>query len=182
MKLDLSIYLDKYQPQLEKLQNQLAPIKAYWQRLTGRDQQILIIAGVFLGILLVAFIISSAIGFTNSLKSDYTTISQQRIDAQIIARQFKDLSLTTPNDFSSVNSERVKGDAAQTLAIKDTDVIIADNTLTVKANNVKFEAAMSFLDQLRRSYGLFPDKLKITRLSQSGYVALSVSFNNIDQQ
>jgi type II secretory pathway component PulM len=178
----LSKYTDKYQPQIDSFILRLKPIKDYWLRLSGRDQQVLMIAGSIIALMFVVLIISSAIGIKNSLKINYTTIAEQRIDAQIIAQQYKDLSQTTPNDFSSVNSDRIKGDATQILDVKDAEIIFSDNTLSVKVGNAKFEKVMQFLDQLRKSYGLFPNTLTITRLSQPGYVALNVSFNNVEQQ
>ncbi|MDQ5920945.1 MAG: hypothetical protein QG673_1001 [Pseudomonadota bacterium] len=188
MKLDFMVifskytakYKDKYEPQLKHLLSYLEPVKAYWDRQTQRDQQILIGVAAITGVMLVILIISMAVGFKNNLKSDYTLMAEQRIDAQIIAKQYKDLLHTTPNDFSSVNSDRIKGDAKQIMQ-GEAEVIFADNTLTVKQQNVKFDLAVQFLDQLRRSYGLFPDRLRITRAAQAGYVTLSVSFSDVEQ-
>ncbi|MBP9743562.1 MAG: type II secretion system protein M [Burkholderiales bacterium] len=182
MKLYFYQLIEKYKPQLDKLAQYLAPVKDYWKRQTQRDQQILLIVAALIGAMLVLFIISSAIDFKNDLKTEYTLMAQQRMDAQIIAKQYKELSQITPNDFNSVNSEKIKGDAKQVLGEGNTEVIFADNILTVKKQNVKFDAVVQFLDQLRKSYGLFPDKLNITRSSQVGYVAFSVSFNNVEQQ
>lgn len=181
-KIDTKAYLERYRPQLDKAMQKLKPLREYWIRQSQRDQQILIILGAAVGLMLILLVITSAVGFKNGLKEEYTGVAQQRIDAQIVAKQYKDLSQITPNDFSTVNSEKVKGDATQILGVKDADVILADNTLSIKATNVKFESVMLFLDQLRKSYGLFPEKLKITRLSQSGYVAFSTSFRNVEQQ
>lgn len=177
-----SKYLEKYRPQLDTLILRAKPLKDYWLRQSQRDQQILIVIGLVLVLMFVALIISSAIGFKNGLKTEYTMMSGQRIDAQLIARQYKELSQVTPNDFSTPNSDRVKGDAAQILETKDAEIIFADNTLNIKVANAKFESVMLFLDQLRKSYGLFPNKLKINRLPQSGYVSFNASFNNVEPQ
>lgn len=182
MKLDAKTYLEKYKPQIEKLQKQLKPLKDYWLGMSQRDQQVLMVVGSVVGLMLIMLIISSGIGFKNSLKDDYTLMAQQRIDAQIIAKQYKELSNITPNDFSSVNSDRIKGDALQVMGIKDAEVLFADNNLTIKVTSTKFDSVMLFLDQLRKSYGLFPNKLKITRLAQSGYVTFSASFNHVEQE
>ena len=182
MQLNISKYIDKYRPQINALLLRLKPIKDYWLRLSGRDQQVLMIVGALIAMMLIGLLISSAISFNNSLKADYAMLSAQRMDSQLIAKQYKDLSQITPNDFSSVNSDRIKGDAQQILDSKDSEIIFADNTLSVGATNVKFESLMLFLDQLRKSYGLFPAKLKITRLGSSGYVAFNATFNNVEQQ
>ncbi|MCX8514565.1 MAG: hypothetical protein RL017_72 [Pseudomonadota bacterium] len=172
----------KFAPQLQILIKQLDPVKNYWLRQTQRDQQILIIASAFVVVLMIVFIISSAVGYTSNLDNQYNSLTAQNIDAQVIARQYNDLSQITANDFSSVNSDRIRQDANQILDDKNADVIIADNVLTINANSIKFDNAMLFLDQLRKSYELFPDALKITRLPQSGYVSFHVSFNNVNQQ
>jgi type II secretory pathway component PulM len=172
----------KFAPQKQILIKQLEPIKNYWLRQTQRDQQILIIASAFVGLLIIVYIISSAVNYTNSLQQEYDSMSAQSIDVQVIARQYNDLSQSTPNDFSSVNSDRIRQDANQILEDKNADVIISDNVLTIKADSIKFDNAMLFLDELRKSYGLFPDMLKITKLPQAGYVSFNVSFNNVNQQ
>ena len=160
----------------------MKPVRDYWLRLSQRDQQVLIIVGAIVVLMMIILVISSAISFKNSLKADYTMLSARRMDSQLIAKQYKDLSQITPNDFSSVNSDRIKGDAQQILDTKDSEIIFADNTLSIKAANVKFESLMLFLDQLRKSYGLFPAKLKITRLGSAGYVAFNATFNDVEQQ
>ena len=181
MKKYFKAYLDKFKPILSTLAQYLTPLKDYWLRLSQRDQQVLIVVGVISGLMLIALAINSAIDFKNQWQEEHLIVAQQRADAQFISKQFKDISQITPNDFSDVKSDRIKGDAKQVLEIDNTEVILADNNLTIKANNVKFEAVMQFLEQLRNSYGLFPDKLKITRVSQSGYVEFSVNFKNVEQ-
>ena len=186
MKFKFRPYLEavhkKIQPQLDNLLLRLQPVREYWKRLTERDQQILLLGGMVLALLLIFSVISAAIDYRQQVKGSYLQLERYRIDAQLIASNYKELANLTPNDFSSVNTDRIKGDSSQIMEVTDADVVLADNTLTVKANNVKFEAAMNFLDQLRKSYGLFPEKLKITRLSQSGYVAFSATFTNVEQQ
>lgn len=172
---------EKYQPQFDKLVTQLQPVKEYWKRLSERDQQILIIGGIFLILFTIFSIISMALSYRENLSDSYRQLGKYKIEAEVIASSYKSLANIMPNDFSSVNSDRIREDAIQILETKDADIVLADNILTIKANNVKFEATMLFLDQLRKSYGLFPSKLKITRMSQSGYVTFSVTFINVEQ-
>ncbi len=182
MKKTLNRYLEKYRPQIDALILRLQPIKEYWVKLSNRDQQILIGVGVIVAVMFIVLIISSAIQFKTSLQNDNSILIEQKIDSAIIASQYKDLSDTTPNDFSTANSDRIKGDATQILDVKEAEIILADNNLKINAKNVKFEKIMQFLDQLRKSYGLFPSTLTITRASQSGYADLKVGFNNVEQQ
>ncbi len=172
---------ERYKPQINDLILRLQPLKEYWKQRSEREQQILIIGSIFIVIFIFFSIIGMALDYRNNLRESYHELQRYKIEAEVIAAGNKALANTTPNDFSSVNSDRIKADAAQIMDIKDADIILADNILTVKANNVKFEATMLFLDQLRKSYGLFPSKLVISRLSQSGYVALNVTFTNVEQ-
>lgn len=175
-------YVERYRPQIDNLILRLKPLKDYWMRSSGRDQKILTAVGAIILIMMITLIISSALQFRTNLANDYNIMAMQKIDSEIIANQYKNLSQTTPNDFSNVNSDRIKGDASQILDVKDSEIIIADNSLSVKATKVKFEKIMQFLDQLRKSYGLFPAKLTITRGPQSGYADFKVTFSNLEQQ
>ncbi len=173
---------NKYRPQIDALILRLQPLKDYWVKLSGRDQQILIGAGALVALMFIVLIISSALQFNTNLQNDRSILVEQKIDSEIIANQYKDLSDTTPNDFSTVNSDRIKGDATQILDVKDAEIILADNNLNITAKNAKFDKIMQFLDQLRKSYGLFPSTLTITRASQPGYANFKVGFTNVEQQ
>ena len=175
------IDIDRYQPLIDNLMLRLRPLKDYWIRSSARDQQILMGVGAIIALMLISLIISSALQFRVNLENNYNIMAAQRIDSEVIASQYRDLSQTTPNDFSSVNSERIKGDAAQILDVKDAEIIIADNTLSVKAKNARFEKILQFLDQLRKNYGLFPSTLTITRGTQAGYADFKVSFSDVEQ-
>ena len=174
--------IDKYRSQIDALILQLKPIVDYWVRLSRRDQQILMVAGGVIGLMFLVLIITSALQFKNTMEQDYTSLAIQKIDSQIIANQYKNLSLITPNDFSSANSDRIKADVAAIIDVKDAEILLDDNNLNIKAKNVKFEKITQFLDQLRKSYGLFPNRLIITRSSQSGYADFQVGFSDVEQQ
>ena len=177
----LNKFKDKYQPQVDALSLRMQPLREYWKRLSEREQQILALGGVFLVLMFLFSIISMGLDFKDGLKQKSMQLERYQIDAQIFAKQYKNVSQINPNDFSSVNTERVKNDAIGILEVKNPDVILADNTLTIKVDNTKFESVVAFLDQLRKSYGLFPAKLKITRLAQSGYVSFSATFTSVEQ-
>ncbi len=173
-------FKNRFQPQIDQLILRLQPISDYWKRQTERDQQILIVVGVLIILMCMAYVVSGAIQYRNDLQQKVVLYERYKIYSEIYARQYKDLTHITPNDFSTVSSERIKNDAKTVLGIKNTTVLLSDGTLTIKADNVKFEVLMEFLDQLRKSYGLFPNSLKITRVI-SGYVSFNVVFNNVEQ-
>ena len=175
-------YLEKYRPQIDALILRLQPLKEYWLKLSGRDQQILIGAGTIIALMFIFLIISSATQFSTNLQNQHTILIEQKIDSEIIANQYKDLSETTPNDFSTVNSDRIKGDATQILDIQDAEIILSDNNLNITAKKAQFEKIMQFLEQLRKNYGLFPSTLTITRGSEPGYASFNVGFTSVEQQ
>lgn len=155
----------------------LKPVKDYWLTLSPREQRLIMGGGIILAAAIAIIGINYAIELRSDLQKQYLRNAQYHFDAEVMAKEYRDLVKTTSNDFSSVNSERIKGDVNNALGNVPFDVILSDNTLTINVAEAPFENALLLLDQLRRSYGLFPIKLKMTRLSKSGFVAFSASFN-----
>lgn len=158
------------------LKERSKPLIEYWLRLSSREQNLLMGAGIIIVATLIFSILSSVVALEQNLRQEYVQSQQYRLDAETMAKQYKNLNSITSNDFSSVNGDKIKGDVSQALNVKNADVLISNNTLTINVANAKFGDVILLLDQLRKSYGLFPDKLKITRLSQSGFVAFTASF------
>lgn len=154
---------------------QTKPVVDYYNRLNEREKQILFFGGIFAIIMAFYLIISAALDFERSLQNDYDVIQTYRADAEYLAREYKDINHLTPNEFSDVAIERIKGDLAQVVS-GTPDIQQVDNILTIKVDKVKFSDIMNILNQFRKSYGIFPTKVKITRLSESGYVSLNASF------
>jgi type II secretory pathway component PulM len=167
---------DKLASQLSGIQARLQPVLAYYTRLSERERHLLMIGGALIGLMLAFSLISSAINLQTSLQEQYLKTEQYRLDAKVMAKQYKGLSQITNNEFSQVSRDRIKGDMKEVLDISDPQVILADDNLKIDVPNASFESVMLFLDQLRKSYGLFPTTLNITRLTQSGYVAISATF------
>lgn len=164
-----------------ELRLRLKPLENYYMSKTEREKQILLIGGVCLVLTFVYLMISSVVSFGNDLEASYNTIQNYRADADDLVRRYKYISKLTPNEFSTVSVDRVKGDVTQVLDTKNPDVQIIDSTLTIKVSKAKFTNVIELLNQLRKSYGMYPDKLKITRLSDSGFVAFNVSFYNVNK-
>ena len=64
----------------------------------------------------------------------------------------------------------------QILKVKDPNISVDSGVLTISAQNVTFNDVTLFMEQLRNSYALFPQKLTITRSVTSGYVTLNATF------
>jgi type II secretory pathway component PulM len=162
---------------LEKIKPHLKSAEIYWKNLAEREQQIVKIGGVSLVLMFVFLIVNSMMHMETNLKSTIRTDSINLANARILKIKMQDLSSITSNEFTSVSAEKVRGDITQLFEIKEPDVALNDNVLIINIPNVKFDLVMLFLDQLRKSYGIFPNKLKIYRANQSSFVNLYATFN-----
>ena len=160
----------------QELKVKLKPAIDYFKHLTPREQQILGIGGILLGIMLVFLIVNWAIDFQKNLQKDYEYMQTYWLDSEELIKEYKEIVKLTPNEFSKVKLEQIKGDVALALSVKEPDVTLNENKLNINVPNAPFAGVMILLNQFRKSYGIFPDKLKITRLSNSGYVSFSASF------
>jgi type II secretory pathway component PulM len=161
---------------LDNLQERLNNVVAYWMRLSSREQQLLGISSILIVLFIIFSIIGSAIDLSNNLEKNYIQYEWYQLNAQSMAKEYKQLNQITSNELSQVTREKVKEDIIQVLDVKNPDVIIADNMITINIANAKFELVILLLEQLRKSYGLFPTKLKFTRLLQSGFIAFNGTF------
>lgn len=180
MKIDLT--LNKIKAEVKVLAiNKLLPLidstTNYWKHLSEREQWIIKIGGGIITITLIFLIISSAIDFKNNLANTVTTNNAMLANTKTLANQLKDLRENSPNNFTTVAADKIKDDVKQIFAIKNPNIAFADKILTIQIPEVKFELVMLFLDQLRKSYGIYPTQLKITRSSQSGFVNFSATFD-----
>lgn len=162
---------------LEKSKPYIRDGKNYWIKLSEREQFIVKAGGVALALMFLFLIASSMFGLEGSLKNSIRTNSIDLANARILNLKMQDLSSITANEFTSVSSEKIKGDITQLFAIKSPDAVLNDDTLIITISGAKFDLVMLFLDQLRQSYGIFPDKMKIYRGTQSGLVDFYATFH-----
>ena len=170
----------KSNPQLKLLQNfvqeQIGTIQNFWLKLTNRERLLVSIIGAIVLIFVLFTTIGAVVNFSTELDYTYEKLQSDKIKALSISKVYNNLSKISGNEFSVVKLERIKDDMKQVFGISNPDAIIQDQRLTVKADNISYESLMLFLDQLRKSYGLFPDELTITSSFNSGYVVFSAGF------
>ena len=162
---------------LEKAKPYLRDGQNYWIKLSEREQWIVKAGGVGLVLMFLFLIMNSMFGLEGSLKNSIRNDSIDLANAKILNLKMQDLSSITANEFTSVSSEKIKGDVTQLFAVKDPDVVLNDDTLIITISGTKFDLVMLFLDQLRQSYGIYPDKMKIYRGAQSGLVDFYATFH-----
>lgn len=162
---------------IEKVLPYLKDAKDYWLKLSEREQLIVKFGGISLGLMFLFLIASQMFSLEDNLQESIRINSTNLGNAKILNLQIQDLSTITANEFTSVTAEKIKDDITQLFSIKTPDVALNDNTLIINIPGVRFDLVMLFLDQMRKSYGIFPDKLKIYRANQSGLVDFYVTFD-----
>lgn len=177
-KIQLQLSANKLSPYIQKLVQQLItlaqPVIAYYNRLSEREKQVAYFGVIAVALMFLYLFVSAAYSFQDGLERDYAIVQSYRADVEYLSKIYKDVNQLTPNEFSKVAAERIKGDFAAIAA--NPDIEQTNNTLEVNIAQAKFSDTMDVLNQLRKNYGIFPAKLKITRLSKSGYVSFSASF------
>ncbi|MCE2705830.1 MAG: hypothetical protein LW807_01985 [Proteobacteria bacterium] len=165
----------KYDRFINDLKIRLKPLLMRWLQLSIREKQLVIALLSAFGIFILVSIVGSAIDITDRMYNKNIILQTYQLDSQVLNREFKELSQTTANEFSEVSVARIKGDVTQALSVKEPDVTLQDNMLILKGDNILFESVILLLEQLRKSYGIFPTKLKMTQ-SRSGYINFNATF------
>lgn len=160
---------------IEQLKVRVKPIVEYYHRLNEREKQIVFFGSILVILVFFYFLISAAYAFQSGLQKEYMVVQTYKADVQYLSKLYKDINSLTPNEFSPVTVESIKGDL-ESISENKPDIELIGTNLTINISQVKFSDIMDALNQFRKSYGIFPDKVRITRLSESGYVSFSASF------
>jgi len=176
-------YLIRNNPRVAQLitnmQEKLQPLVERWKTLSLREKRLL---GGLVAICLAVFIfsvVSGAIAWAGSLEARYDKLQQIKLTSEYLKKEYSDLGMITANQFNEVSLPRIEGDVKQTLRVDNANILLQDNLLVIKANNVLFDSVILLLDQFRKSYGIYPSKLKITQTG-ARYVDLNVTFTVSD--
>ena len=148
----------------------------YWVALQPREQQLLAGGGVILIILAIYWLISSASNIQDGLNASVLKLSKDSIAAISISKQYKEINSIAANNINQVRNDQVRDDVVSALENKTVDVMLQDGVLTINVGDAEFSKVTILLDQLRKSYGLFPATVNINRLSKSGHVAFNATF------
>jgi|GEM_PF-6297920 len=160
---------------IEQLKVRVKPVVEYYHRLNEREKQIVFFGGILVILVFFYFLISAAYAFQSGLQKEYMVVQTYQADVQYLSKLYKDINNLTPNEFSPVSVDTIKGDL-ESITENKPEVEQIGNTLTINISQVKFSDIMDVLNQFRKSYGIFPDNVRITRLSEAGYVSFSASF------
>lgn len=160
---------------IDKINERLKPVIEYYKRLNEREKQIVFFAGILAILMFFYLIISAAYSFQKGLEKEYAVIQTYKADVDFLSRVYKDINILTPNEFSQADVNTLKNDLTA-ISTNPPDIQQIEDVITVNISQAKFSDILNLLQQFRKSYGLFPSKVRVTRLSESGYVSFSASF------
>lgn len=149
-------------------------LKTYYLSLSAREQNFLTVAFVVVILFVFILIFSSVIKLKNNFDNDVIINKKLLLEVNNLSSSYKQIMLLTPNTFTEATNERISADVRDVLHVKNADITVDNQVVSINIDNVEFNLLMIFLDEVRKSYGLFPIKLKIAKQSMSGFVACNI--------
>jgi type II secretory pathway component PulM len=155
----------------QKVEPQLKILIAKWNQLQPREQKLVGGLGVCLILTMLFLMVTGLIAYKARVD-----MAVKNLNSFVIFSKQAALKSVEANTFTSVSSDQIKGDVTQVLQTKDPDILIQDGQMTITVPNAQFSQVMTLLDQMRRSYAIFPSQLNITKQSRAGYVSFNATF------
>lgn len=172
--------ITKLKLQSEHLKKQLMPklqlLINRWQLLQVREQQLLMLMAAVAVLSIVFYCVTGVIKYNEKITRDVVNLNQFQLFSKQAANSYKVLSKVQANTFNQVNLVQAKADVIQVLQVKDPDILIQDDQMTISVPNVHYNQVVILLEQFRRSYALFPSQVNIIRQSKAGYVSFNAVF------
>ena len=173
MIINFKPYVDKVKTKLEPQINKLLQ---RWEQLQPREQKLVGGLGAFLILSMLFLAVSGLISYKAKVSAIVESLNRFTVFSKQAALSYKNVKSVEANTFNAVTTDQIKGDVAQVLQTKEPNILIQDGQMTISVPNAQFVQVMTLLDQLRRSYAIFPSQLTITRQSRSGFVSFSATF------
>ncbi len=161
---------------IEQVSARTKPIVVYYQHLNEREKQIVFFGGIIAILFVFYLLITGAYSFQSRLEKEYMVIQTYRADVEYLSKLYKDINSITPNEFSPVTADAIKGDLASISPDNAPNIEQIGDTIAITISQAKFSDVMDAINQLRKSYGIFPEKVKMVRLSESGYISCRILF------
>ena len=169
-----------FKPHIDKLKAKIEPqinkLVARWEQLQPREQKLVGGLGIFAIISVLFLAVSGLVSYKAKISNMVENLNRFTVFSKQAALNYKNIQSVEANTFNSVTTDQIKGDVAQVLQTKEPNILIQDGQMTISVPNAQFTQVMTLLDQLRRSYAIFPSQLTITRQSRSGFVSFSATF------
>jgi type II secretory pathway component PulM len=169
--------LNKHFGRLKELSEpKLQLLQSKWEQLQPREQKLVSILAIFLGLFFLFSIISGLITYEHKLRRQIADLNKFTLYSMQAAYRYKALQQVEANSFNPVTATQIKGDVTQIFQVENPDILIQDGQMTINIPNAEFAKVMTLLDQFRRSYDIFPSQVSITRQSRAGFVSFNATF------
>ena len=89
-----------------------------------------------------------------------------------IATQYKNLKNIQPNNTNKIDINNLKQEIKTALQVTSVDVDVQDSQITISGSMVSFEKVILLLEQLKKSYNVFPEQASFVK-AKSGMVSFS---------
>lgn len=159
-----------------KIEPQFKRVIERWNQLQPREQKMVGGLGICLAITLLFMIITGVVAYKARMDMALKNLNSFVVFSRQAALNYKTIKGVEANSFTSVSTDQIKGDVSQVLQVKDPDILIQDGQMTISVPNAQFSQVVTLIDQLRRSYAIFPSQLTITKQTRAGYVSFNATF------
>jgi hypothetical protein len=140
------------------------PLLKKWELISKREKSLIILLGIVFILYLMINLFISIVNFTEEISIKNNNLQLMLVKATKLEKEYENISQFSPNKFSEVTINKIKDDMNQIMDIKYPNIILEDNLLVIKGENIKFENVIQLLGQFRNTYGIFPLKLVLTKV------------------
>lgn len=155
----------KVKPVYDNLENR-------FKMLSYREKIIVAAMGILIVCYLIFVSISSIITYRNNLQNTVNNLNTISVSVDQIANRYKSLKNIQPNTTNKIELNNLKQEIKTALQVNNVDVDVQDNQITISGSMVSFEKVILLMEQLKKSYNVFPDKASFVK-AKSGMVSFS---------
>jgi type II secretory pathway component PulM len=159
--------------------NAISKLKPYYEKaeyrfkaLTYREKVIVIALAVFTALYIVFISINAIIKYRYSLQNQVNNLKVLSVSVDQIANEYKVLKNVQPNSTNKIDINNLKQEIKTELQVNTVDVDVQENQIIISGSMVSFEKVILLLEQLKKSYNVFPEKANFVK-AKSGMVSFS---------
>lgn len=162
--------------QLRKLSVQLKPYLVQaenkFRALSYREKVIIIIGLVIIMLYLLFSGVSIIVKYRYNLQNKVNNLNSISASVDQIANRYKLLKNIHPNATNKIDINNLKQEVKTSLQTDRVDIDVQDNQIIISSSMVAFEKVVLLLEQLKKSYNVFPEKASFVK-TKSGMVTFS---------
>lgn len=160
-----TVLVTKVKPVYDNLENR-------FKILSYREKIIVASMGILIVCYIIFVSISSIIKYRNNLQNTVNNLNTISVSVDQIANRYKSLKNIQPNTTNKIELNNLKQEIKTALQVNNVDVDVQDNQITISGSLVSFEKVILLMEQLKKSYNVFPDKASFVK-AKSGMVSFS---------